>query len=476
MIVRAPKEAATHRYDLAVIGGGIHGACIALEATRRGLKVVLLEARDFGSGATGNSLRILHGGLRYLQTMDLPRFRESVAERRWFARVFPDLVAPLPCLMPLYGNGLKRRSVMRAVLAVNDLLAHDRNNGVAARATLPRSGTFGVGETEQRFAAVRREGLEGSALWYDYQMRSSERVLIEILRWACALGARALNYTEVREVRLQAGEVRGLQIEDRLTGEQFDIVAERVCNCTGSLARAFAARHDRDLAQLFVPSLAFNVLFDCERLSENALAVAAPEPGAPVYFLCPASFGLWAGTEHVGRPDGCIDSTVTEAELLAFIGRINRAIPTLGLSLASIRRVFSGLLPVRTAMQTDLTAREAIVDHGSRGGPKNLFSVTGIKFTTAREVGQKAMDAMIGTAPARKNEGERPKISWATKWLTDAEQAAAIPSEEAESMIRAVAAEEASSSAEDFFLRRTNWIFTARQPARPVEALNKIWG
>ncbi len=459
-----------------MIGGGIHGACIALEAASRGLKVVLLEANDFGSGASGNSLRILHGGLRYLQTVDLPRFRESVAERRWFARKFPDLVAPLPCLMPLYGEGLRRRSVMRAVLTVNDLLAHDRNSGVAERAWLPRGSTFNAHDTEQRFPAVRRERLEGSALWYDYRMRSSERVLIEVLHWACSLGARALNYAEVREVKLQAGEIRGLQIEDRLTGERFGITADRICNCTGSLARAFAARHDRDYAQLFVPSLAFNVLFDCERLSDDALAVAAPDAGAPVYFLCPAPFGIWAGTEHVGRPDGCLDPTVTEAELLAFIGRINRAIPAARLTLGNIRKVFSGLLPVRTPLQTDLTAREAIIDHGSRGGPKNFFSVTGIKFTTAREVGQKAVDAMAGTAPSQKQEAGPPTISWATKWLTDAEQTAGMPSDEAERMIRAVAAEESVTSADDFSLRRTNWIFTARQPAGPIQTINKIWG
>jgi len=79
--------------------------------------VALLEAADYGSGASGNSLRILHAGLRYLQSADLIRFAESVAERRWYAHTFPELVAPLPCLMPLYASGMKRLSVMRLALA-----------------------------------------------------------------------------------------------------------------------------------------------------------------------------------------------------------------------------------------------------------------------------------------------------------------------------------------------------------------------
>jgi glycerol-3-phosphate dehydrogenase len=267
----------------------------------------------------------------------------------------------------------------------------------------------------------------------------------------------------VRRVLLDGRAIRGLEVEDRLTGETHEIQAARVCNCTGSLARSFAAQHDRELADLFVPSLAFNVLFDCERLGDEALAVAAPDPGAPVYFLCPAPFGVWAGTEHVGRPDGCVDPAVTEAELLAFIGRINRAIPSISLSLRNIRRVFSGLLPVRTPGQTDLTAREMFVDHGRHGGPTNLFSVTGIKFTTARGVAEKAVDQMLGSS--RMNDGkwsDTPKVSAATRWLLDGAGITAMPSEEAVRLIREVAAEESVICAEDFCLRRTNWIFTAR--------------
>jgi glycerol-3-phosphate dehydrogenase len=473
LIPRAPQIAAANRYDLAVVGGGVHGACLALEATRRGLRVVLLEAADFGSGASGNSLRILHGGLRYLQSADLIRFRESVAERRWFARTFPDLVEPLPCLMPLYADGLKRRSVMRIALAMNDWLSADRNDQLPDHVQLPAGGTFDVKETQRRFPGVRTGGLQGSALWYDYRMRSSERVLIEILHWACGLGAAALNYTRAIGIRGEAGRVRGVQVEDQLNGERYDIQADRVCNCTGSLARAFAAAHDREHAELFVPSLAFNVLFDGDRPSQDALAIAAPDPGAPVYFLCPAPFGIWAGTEHAGRPDRCLSPEVTEAELFDFIGRINRAIPSINLSPRRVRRVFSGLLPVRTVQRTDLTAREAIVDHGARGGLSGLYSVTGIKFTTARKVGVRAVDAIMGAARAdvarpmprdatrEEHLLETPAVSPATGLLLDGARVLKMSLAEASAVIREVAAAESAVSAQDFCLRRTNWAFTA---------------
>jgi glycerol-3-phosphate dehydrogenase len=94
MIRRDPEQATSRPHDLIVIGAGIYGVAMALEAARRGLRVVLVERDDFGGATSWNSLRILHGGLRYLQTLDLPRFFDSVAERRWFCRHFPELVAP----------------------------------------------------------------------------------------------------------------------------------------------------------------------------------------------------------------------------------------------------------------------------------------------------------------------------------------------------------------------------------------------
>jgi glycerol-3-phosphate dehydrogenase len=123
VITRDLSAAAAHTYDVAIIGGGIYGACLALESARRGLRPLLVERADFGGATSWNSLRILHGGLRYLQTLDVRRSRESAAEQAWFCRTFPDLVKPLECLLPLYGRGLKRPLVFGAAVQINRLLA-----------------------------------------------------------------------------------------------------------------------------------------------------------------------------------------------------------------------------------------------------------------------------------------------------------------------------------------------------------------
>src|SRR3546814_941276 len=102
-----------------------------------GRRALLVERGDFGGGTTWNSFRILHGGLRYLQRLDLRRFRESVGERRWFLRHFPDLVEPLPCLLPLYNAGLRRPAIFRLAFLVDALLSRRRNHGIRSDRSLP---------------------------------------------------------------------------------------------------------------------------------------------------------------------------------------------------------------------------------------------------------------------------------------------------------------------------------------------------
>src|SRR5947209_7955564 len=118
---RDPTRMASEFHDVIVVGGGIHGACAAWEAARRGLTVALIEAGDFGQGTSSNSLRTLHGGLRHLQRMDFVRMRESIRARREWLHLAPHLTRPMRFLLPTSGHGVRGREVMRAALLINDL-------------------------------------------------------------------------------------------------------------------------------------------------------------------------------------------------------------------------------------------------------------------------------------------------------------------------------------------------------------------
>lgn len=399
MIARDPGGAAARDHDLVVVGGGIYGACLALEAARRGLRPLLLERGDFGEATSWNSLRILHGGLRYLQTLNLRRFRQSVAERRWFCQTFPDLVRPQPCVMPLYGDGLRRPAVLAAALAVNDLLSVDRNTGVDPALRIEPSRLLNVEETIARVPLVARDGLLGAASWSDAAMLSSQRLLMEVLHWAGSLGATALNYVEATGLVRRGQGIQAVEARDVLTGQTLTFSSATVCNCAGPWSGEVAGRFDRPMPRLFQPSLAFNVLLDSPPPSRSAVAVSPRrqgQRGGPVYFLCPLVDRLLAGTVH--RPwAGSLERPQPDEEALDhFLSDLNAAMPGLEARPSRIVRVFAGLLPVRAPGTARLSTRPAIHDHGRAGGPRGLFSVSGVKFTTARLVAEHTLAAMAG--------------------------------------------------------------------------------
>lgn len=391
MIERDPEAAARLGYDLIIVGGGAYGIALALEAARRGLRPLLIERRDFGGATSWNSLRIVHGGLRYLQTLDLHRFRESVRERRWLLQHFPEQVYPLPCLMPLYGHGLRRPSVFRFALMANELLSRDRNGGVRADRALPASRVLSDRQTVQIFSQVNPAGLLGAAYWYDAAMPDSQRLLIEMLHWAVACGAVALNYLQGRQLVVRQQKVVGVQALDVHSGQILEFRSAVVVNCTGPWCREVAATFDRDIPELFHLSIAFNLLIDRRQLCDAALAVAPPVAEARTYFLHPWKGKILAGTYHAPwrgtREAGRVDRVLIDR----FVDDLNQTIPGFGLGADEVLRVHWGFLPAKAPGGDGLAVREVLCHHADRGGPEGLFSVSGVKFTTARCVAQKTL-------------------------------------------------------------------------------------
>ncbi len=455
MIRRDPASAERARHDLIVVGGGIYGAMLALEASARGLRPLLLERDDFGGATSWNSLRIVHGGLRYLQKLDLHRFRESVAERRWYLRELPDLVRPLPCLMPLYGTGLHRPAVLRAALRLNDLLAWRRNAGVRTDRTLPSGAVLSPDETARRFPAVERSGLRGAALWHDAVMLNSQRVLIEVLRWAAARGAVLLNYVEAVGLLTDGGRVTGVRAVDRRTGEERTFRSPVVVNAAGPWAGAVARLAGPERPELFRPSLAFNAILDREPIADLATAVAPRRPGGRIYFLYPWNGRMLAGTYHAPWTDPVGPPTAPVALVDDFLADLNAAVPSLHLTRRDVVRVLAGLLPAARAGSADLAVRETILDHGATG-LSGLFSVSGVKYTTARLVAQKTVALAFPEARPTAAQIGRPEpvpirdAEGMERWA-EADRPGAL------AYVRRLIAEESVLQPDDLLLRRTDW-------------------
>jgi glycerol-3-phosphate dehydrogenase len=473
-VVRASEE----RYDLIVIGGGIYGAFVAMEGARRGLRPLLIERDDFGGATSWSSLRILHGGLRYLQSLDLHRFRESVSERRWFCRTYPELVDPLECLMPLHGIGLRRPSTFRVALALNDLLSHDRNAGVRPDRHLPAGRVLDPGATVAKFPLVDREGLKGGGLWYDAVMTSSPRVLMETLRWASSNGASALNYVECVGLLREGQSVVGVEAIERLGGEAVEFRAPVVVNCAGPWSRALARKLDRDRGRLFRPSLAFNLLLDREPFSAATLAVTPRDPASRTYFLRPWRQKILAGTFHAPCGEYPAPAVPREDQVTRFLADLNRAVPALELTPASVVRVYSGLLPARKPETDQLAFRETVLDHAAMGGPRGLWSVSGVKYTTARLVAERVLRRIY--EPSGRDLDVRPgsdrPASVADLSPDDPSVLTEGRSDRIARAVRAVVEGEAVTCLEDLLSRRTDWAADPAQTTRAAEAVTDLLG
>jgi glycerol-3-phosphate dehydrogenase len=248
-------------YDLVVVGGGIYGACIARDAALRGLSVALLEQGDFGQATSANSLKIIHGGLRYLQDGNPRLVRLMARERKAWLTVAPHLVQPLPCLMPTTRNLSRSRLVMGAGIRLNDALTYDRNREMDSSQEIPAARLLSRDEFVRLLPSLPADGVTGGVLWHDAQVNNTERLLLAVLASAAAAGAALANYVEVTGLRRSGDVVSGVVARDRLSGKEMDVRAPLVLLCaggwTGSLLERFGLTQKKGAPH---PSLAVNIV------------------------------------------------------------------------------------------------------------------------------------------------------------------------------------------------------------------------
>ena len=270
------SELQSTHYDLLVIGGGIYGVSIARDAALRGMRVALVEKQDFGHATSFNSLKVIHGGLRYLQHLDIPRMRRSIYERMVLMRIAPHLVHPLPFLMPTYGYGIQGKVIMRLALALNDLIGFDRNRLRDPGKYLPGGHVISRGRCLELVPGISQEGLTGAVIWHDGQIHNSERLIMALLKGAVNTGAAVANYVEVSELLKRKNRLYGVHAIDNLTGAQIEIKAKIVANAAGPwvqqvLGFPVAGRKDRKL--LF--SKTMNLMIKKKIVTEYAVGITS---------------------------------------------------------------------------------------------------------------------------------------------------------------------------------------------------------
>lgn len=397
---RELERAAAETADLLVVGGGITGAGVALDAASRGLRVVLVEAQDLAFGTSRWSSKLVHGGLRYLATGDVATARESAAERHLLmTSIAPHLIRPLPQLLPfLPGVSLRQRAAGAVGMGLGDLL---RVQARTPRAVLPPPRPVTASTARRLVSALEGRGLRGGMLSYDGQLVDDAKLVVTVARTAAAHGARVL--TRVRALRLRAD---GAEVADVLSGERFELRARAVVNATG----VWAGGLDGGIAVR--PSRGTHLVLDGALLGHPSAALTIPHEGSIsryVFALPQRSGRVVVGLTDEEAPGPVPDVPVpSEAEIAFLLASLNRVVET-PVRREQVLGAFAGLRPLidsgadRTA---DLSRRHlvAVSDAG-------FVSVLGGKLTTYRRMAEDAVDLALATrtiaAPPSRTAGLR---------------------------------------------------------------------
>ncbi|MCC7365965.1 MAG: glycerol-3-phosphate dehydrogenase/oxidase [Dehalococcoidia bacterium] len=398
--------------DIAVIGGGINGCAVALEAATRGLRVALFEASDFGFGTTWRSTKLIHGGLRYLEHGDVRLVFESLRERAWLLKTRPHLVTPQRFLLPQLPWSRRPKWQLRAGLTMYDVLALyrgvPRHRGLSDR-RLHELAPFLPPETRGGFA------------FYDARLRSPERLTLELALEARRAGADVYNHAPVTRILVRAGRVAGVEV--RQGPVAYQVPARLVVNAAGPWVDAVNALTGEAGPALLGVTRGSHIALELgQPLPRDAVFSTARRDGR-VFFAVPQEQLLLVGTtddRYEGDP-GAVMPTAEDIDYL--LEEAAELLPGLRPTRDKVRYAYAGLRPlpeVAGGPEAAITRRHDLVDHGERGGPRGLVSAIGGKLSTFRPLAREVVDRAGHGVPAPVPELAR--VPW-----RDALRAADVP-------------------------------------------------
>lgn len=371
------------RFDLLVIGGGITGVGIALDAASRGLKVALVEKEDFASGTSSRSTKLIHGGLRYLKQFEIALVREVGRERATLHRLAPHLVTAEKMLLPLIKGGNFGKILTSFGLMIYDVLADVES--ADQRRMLDRE------EALAREPLLDRENLEGAGIYAEYRTDDA-RLTIEVMKAAAHFGATCLNYVEANEFTYVNGRVAGVKARDKLTDTNFTISAELVVSATGPWVDEIRKKdHSLEGKRLHLTK-GVHIVVDHEKLPVKQ-AVYFDVPDGRMIFAIPRGKITYIGTTDTDYY-GDKEHVLTNREDVEYLlDAVNHAFPDTEINIEDVKSSWAGLRPLihedgKSASELSRKDEIFVSDTG-------LISIAGGKLTGYRKMAERVIDLAV---------------------------------------------------------------------------------
>lgn len=376
---------ASTELDVLVVGGGVVGAGTALDAVTRGLSVGMVEARDWASGTSSRSSKLIHGGLRYLEMLDFSLVREALKERGLLIeRLAPHLVRPVPFLYPLTGRGWERFYAGSGV-ALYDAMSYSSGHGRG----LPPHRHLSRRHALRIAPSLKKDSLVGAIQYYDAQVDDA-RYVATLVRSAASYGAYVANRTTVIAFMREGERVVGAVVRDEETGEQFEVKAAQVVNATGVWTDETQAMVGERGKFHVTASKGVHLVVPKDRIQSSSGIILRTEKS--VLFVIPWGRHWIIGTTDTSWNLDKAHPAASATDIDYVLSHVNRILRT-ELTREDVEGVYAGLRPLLSGESDDTSklSREHVVAHAAPG----LVVVAGGKYTTYRVMAADAVDAAL---------------------------------------------------------------------------------
>lgn len=380
------RKLSSESLDLLIIGGGITGASIFRDAALRGMRVGLVEAKDFAWATSGRSSKLVHGGLRYLKNLGIRLAWESCRERNLHIRLNKRLVRPMPFLVPLYQEQGESRALMRLGMGLYEVLSGFRNYRL--HRFMSREETLSLAP------ALPVDGLTGGCLYYDAVV-SDNRWTVETIKDGVRYDGLAVNHAPLTGLLKADGKIIGGRIHDKLGDEHYDLRARAVVNATGVFADQIRRMDDPSAAQLVRLSKGTHLVFAEEDVPLSVTVVFSSPLDGRSLFLAKHEGCFLYGTSDDWEESDPATPTPAEKEVGYLLTALNQFMPEAQLGRDKVRFVYSGFRPLLSSENDALDSVAATREDHIEVFPSGLINVVGGKLTTARIMAIRVLNRVI---------------------------------------------------------------------------------
>jgi glycerol-3-phosphate dehydrogenase len=378
-------------FDLLIIGGGITGAGIALDAASRGLKTALVEKHDFAFGTSSRSTKLIHGGLRYLKQLEFGLVKEVGSERAVVHRLAPHLVIPEKMLLPLYEKRGLGSTLTSVGLKLYDWLAGVRPED--QRKMLNRN------QTLKAEPLLNPLDIKGGALYAEYRTDDA-RLTIENIKAAFRRGALPINYCEVIDLIYEEGKVKGVRIQDRAEGSQFDMKAHVVVNAAGPWVDELREMNKSKTGKSLHLTKGVHIVVAREKLPIHQSIYFDVGDGRMI-FAIPRGRTTYIGTTDTNYTGSKEEVFASKDDVDYLLNAVNNTFESIRLHVQDIESSWAGLRPLiheEGKSASELSRKDEIFE-----SPTGLISIAGGKLTGYRKMAQRVVDLVIDKAFSHRN-------------------------------------------------------------------------